>query len=139
MKLDKLTKLQYEVTQNKATEPPFKNEYYDTFQKGIYVDIINGTPLFYSSDKFDSGCGWPAFAKPIDENLVKFAEDTSFNMKRTEVLSSSSNSHLGHVFEDGPKEMGGKRFCINSAALKFIPYEEMAKSGYEEYMDLIEK
>lgn len=135
--LDKLTKLQYNVTQNGATEPPYNNEYNNNFKQGIYVDIVSGEPLFLSTDKFESGCGWPAFSKPItDEDLLEI-EDKSFNMSRVEVKSKSSNSHLGHVFNDGPIKMGGLRYCINSAALNFIPIEEMVEKGYEKYLVLL--
>lgn len=136
--LEELTKLQYEVTQNGATEPPFNNEYNSNFKEGIYVDIISGKPLFLSTDKFESGCGWPAFSKPIIEEDILELEDNSFNMRRVEVKSESSNSHLGHVFDDGPLEKGGLRYCINSAALEFIPIDEMKEKGYEEYLKLLE-
>ena len=116
-----MTPLQYEVTQNNATEPPFRNEYFDNFDEGIYVDIATGEPLFSSEDKFDSGCGWPAFSKPIDKKLVKEIIDKSHGMQRIEVRSSNGDSHLGHVFTDGPRDRGGLRYCINSASLKFIP------------------
>lgn len=129
-----LTPLQYEVTQNSATEPPFENEYYNNFEEGIYVDIINGEVLFTSKDKFDSGCGWPSFAKPIKKGILSFYEDYSHNMERVEVKGSKSGSHMGHVFDDGPKEMGGLRFCINSASLRFIPRDKMIEEGYGEYL-----
>lgn len=120
---EKLSPLQYEVTQNCGTEPPFQNEYWNNKQKGIYVDVITGEPLFSSEDKFDSGSGWPSFTKPIDKEAVSEHLDTSHGMHRTEVKSSHSGSHLGHVFTDGPADKGGLRYCINSAALKFIPAE----------------
>jgi peptide methionine sulfoxide reductase msrA/msrB len=125
-----LTPLQYEVTQNSATEPPFKNEYFDYHREGIYVDITTGEPLFASSDKFESGCGWPSFAKPIDPNVVHLTEDHSHGMVRTEVRSRVGNAHLGHLFEDGPADLGGKRFCINSASLRFVPKVDMEREGY---------
>lgn len=133
-----LTKIQFEVTQNNATEKNFQNEYFNEFREGIYVDITTGEPLFISSDKFESGCGWPSFSKPIDENLISSIADRSHGMVRTEVRSKTGDAHLGHVFEDGPKEMGGLRYCINSASLKFIPKEEMELKGYEEYIELLD-
>lgn len=126
----RLTQLQYNVTQNSDTEQPFSNEYWDNEKKGIYVDIVTGEPLFVSTDKFESGCGWPSFSKPISKDVLKYSSDSSHNMDRVEVKSRSGDSHLGHVFEDGPKESGGLRFCINSAALRFVPLEEMDKEGY---------
>ncbi len=135
--LEHLSKLQYEVTQNAATEPAFNNEYYDNFKEGIYIDITTGEPLFISTDKFESGCGWPAFSKPIKPDLITEHEDSSFGMKRIEVKASNSNSHLGHVFTDGPKELGGLRYCINSASLLFVPKDKMMESGYGDYLDLI--
>lgn len=129
-----LTPIQYEVTQNSATEPPFNNEYYNNFEEGIYVDIINGEPLFTSRDKFDSGCGWPSFSKPLKRGILDFYEDYSYDMERIEVKGNKSGSHMGHVFNDGPTEMGGLRFCINSASLRFIPKEKMIEEGYEEYL-----
>ena len=116
--------LAYEVTQNAATERAFTGEYDHFFEKGIYVDVVSGEPLFSSLDKYDSGCGWPAFTKPISEDSVSESRDASHGMVRTEVRSSGGNSHLGHVFNDGPIDRGGLRYCINSAALRFIPYEE---------------
>lgn len=135
----RLTPLQWEVTQHAATEQPFTNEYDQEFRKGIYVDIIDGTPLFLSSRKYNSGCGWPAFSKPIDSQLMEEHLDTSYGRKRTEVRSASSGSHLGHVFTDGPEEEGGLRYCINSAALRFIPIEDMAAEGYADYIPLVEQ
>lgn len=135
---NKLTKIQYEVTQNNATEPPFKNEYWNEFRKGIYVDIVSGKPLFLSSNKFESGCGWPAFSKPIQNNDIVEIKDMSHGMIRTEVRTKESNIHLGHVFNDGPINQGGLRYCINSASLKFIPLESMKKEGYEELIKLID-
>ncbi len=125
-----LSNMQYEVTQNSATEPPFRNEYWNENREGIYVDVTTGEPLFSSADKYDAGCGWPSFTKPIDKKLVKEYMDKSHNMLRTEVRSKLGNAHLGHVFTDGPKDKGGLRYCINSASLRFIPKEEMEKEGY---------
>jgi peptide methionine sulfoxide reductase msrA/msrB len=135
----KLTPMQFEVAINGATEPPFKNEYFDNFKAGIYVDIVSGTPLFVSSDKFESGCGWPAFAKPIDAALLQTLPDNSYGRERTEVRSAQSGAHLGHVFNDGIPELGGLRYCINSASLRFVPLEKMEREGYGEYMTLITK
>lgn len=134
---EKLTPLQYEVTQHNATERPFANEYNSEFRPGIYVDIVTGEPLFLSTDKFESGCGWPAFSKPISSELVQEVRDTSHGMDRTEVRSTTGNSHLGHVFPDGPRETGGLRYCINSASLKFIPLEEMKEQGYGYLIKLV--
>lgn len=134
-----LTKLQYEVTQNNATERPFQNEYWNEFREGIYVDVTTGEPLFVSTDKFESGCGWPSFSKPIDKKLISEKMDTSHNMTRIEVRSKTGDAHLGHVFTDGPADKGGLRYCINSASLKFIPKEEMKKEGYGAYIKLLEK
>jgi peptide methionine sulfoxide reductase msrA/msrB len=129
-----LTPLQYQVTQNSATEPPFQNEYYNEFREGIYVDITSGEPLFISNDKFESGCGWPSFSKPINDELIQEKEDNSLFRKRTEVRSKLADAHLGHVFDDGPKDLGGLRYCINSASLRFIPKEEMEKEGYGDWL-----
>lgn len=132
-----LTPMQYKVTQEAGTEAPFKNEYWDNKRPGIYVDVATGEPLFSSLDKYDSGTGWPSFTKGInDKNITTKLDLSLFGGKRTEVRSKSGDSHLGHVFDDGPKDKGGKRFCINSAALKFIPLEEMEKAGYGEYLNL---
>ncbi len=128
----KLSKISYEVTQKNATERPFSSEYDKFDKKGIYVDIVSGKPLFSSSDKFDAGCGWPSFSKPIVNDAVSYKQDNSHGMSRTEVRSTTS--HLGHVFDDGLKEKGGLRYCINGASLKFIPYEKMKEQGYEEFM-----
>ena len=128
---EKLTPIQFEVTQNDKTEPAFKNEYYDNKEEGIYVDVVSGEVLFSSKDKFDSGCGWPSFTKPVKENSIIEKSDFTHGMFRTEVRSSKANSHLGHVFNDGPKELGGLRYCINSASLKFIPKCKMIEKGYK--------
>lgn len=135
----KLTPLQWEVTQNAATEHPYVNEYDHEFRPGIYVDITSGEPLFVSSDKYDSGCGWPAFSKPIDKSLIDYRNDRSHGMVRTEVRAANSGSHLGHVFNDGPADSGGERYCINSASLRFIPLEKMAEEGYSEYIRFVKK
>ncbi|EOT46015.1 MULTISPECIES: peptide-methionine (R)-S-oxide reductase MsrB [Enterococcus] len=134
----KLTDIQYAVTQENATERPFTGEYDDFYEKGIYVDIVDGTPLFASTDKYDAGCGWPAFSKPIEKEQIDEKKDRTFGMIRTEVRSKEADSHLGHVFTDGPQELGGLRYCINSAALKFIPYAEMDEKGYGKYKSLVE-
>lgn len=128
-----LKDIEFEVTQNDMTEVPFENEYFDKFDKGIYVDLVDGRPLFSSSDKFDSGCGWPAFSKPIEDTALMERADYSFGMERTEVRSLGSNCHLGHVFNDNPNSDNGLRYCINSAAIKFIPYDKMEECGYGEY------
>ena len=131
----KLTKDQYRVTRECGTETPFQNAYWDNHQAGIYVDLITGEPLFSSLDKFDSGTGWPSFTKPISKDKVVEKRDSSFGMERTEVRSSKSDSHLGHVFEDGPAPTG-QRYCVNSAALRFIPVEKLKEEGYGEYLAL---
>ncbi len=131
--------LAYEVTQNAATEYPFTGKYDDFFEKGLYVDIVSGEPLFTSMDKYRSGCGWPAFTKPVTGDAVMESTDRSHGMIRTEVRSSGAGSHLGHVFDDGPRESGGLRYCINSAALRFIPFEQLEEMGYGAYRILFEK
>lgn len=133
----RLTPTEFEVTQRSGTERPFSGKYWDNKKDGIYVDIVTGEPLFTSSDKFDSGCGWPSFTKPLSPEVLEEKQDTSYGMRRTEVRSSKGDSHLGHVFDDGPKEKGGLRYCINSAALRFIPYEDMDKEGYGKYKELV--
>lgn len=132
-----LTPIQYHVTQENGTEHPFKNPYWDHHDAGIYVDIVSGEPLFSSFDKFDSGCGWPSFAKPLDHVTTKV--DKTFGMHRTEVRSIDADSHLGHLFPDGPIELGGYRYCINSAALRFIPVKDLEKEGYAQYLELFRK
>ena len=134
----RLTGMQYAVTQEKATEPPFRNEYDHEFREGIYCDITTGEPLFISADKYDSGCGWPAFSRPIDSALIAEHEDRSHGMVRTEVTAANSGAHLGHVFNDGPAVTGGLRYCINSASLRFIPKEDMEREGYGDYLYLLE-
>ena len=136
---ERIGDLAWDVTQNGATERAFTGEYDEFFEKGIYVDVVSGEVLFSSEDKYDSGCGWPAFTKPVSENSLVWVTDTSHGMLRTEVRSSGANSHLGHVFEDGPVEEGGLRYCINSAALKFIPYDDLEKEGYGAYRRLFEE
>lgn len=131
---EQLTNQQYKVTIENATEPPFRNEYDNHFEKGIYVDITTGEPLFLSTNKFNSGCGWPAFSKPITKEVIKEKIDGSLDTIRTEVRSNIGDAHLGHVFPDGPKETGGLRYCINSASLKFIPVDKMKEEGYGEYI-----
>lgn len=133
----KLTALQYDVTQGKHTERSFSNEYWDNFAPGIYVDITTGEPLFSSKDKFESGCGWPSFTKPIAAEVAEYQRDNSFNMTRIEVLSRSGHAHLGHVFDDGPRDKGGLRYCINSASIKFIPLDEMEKQGYGDLIPFV--
>lgn len=133
---DNLTSLQYKVVMENGTEPPFQNEYWNNFREGIYVDITTGEPLFTSRDKFESGCGWPSFTKPIDSEVLLEKTDTTQGMHRTEVRSRLGDAHMGHVFTDGPKEKGGLRYCINSAAVRFVPVEEMEKEGYGHLLPL---
>jgi peptide-methionine (R)-S-oxide reductase len=135
--LERLDDLQYKVTQENATERPFNNVYDNHFEKGIYVDIVSGEPLFASTNKYNSGCGWPAFTKPISRNFIKEKTDFTHNMHRIEVRSKDGDSHLGHVFTDGPEAEGGLRYCINSASLRFIPLEKMKEEGYEEFLSIV--
>ncbi|MFC5530196.1 peptide-methionine (R)-S-oxide reductase MsrB [Cohnella yongneupensis] len=134
----RLTPIQYEVTQNNATERPFTGEYHDHEEEGLYVDIVSGEPLFSSKDKFDAGCGWPSFAKPLHKGNVQEHEDFTHGMFRTEVRSREADSHLGHVFNDGPRELGGLRYCINSASLRFIPRDRLEAEGYGRYASLFQ-
>ncbi len=134
----KLTPLQLEVTKNCGTEPPFRNEYWNEHRPGIYVDVISGAPLFLSSDKYDSGSGWPSFTRPAPGAGIREKEDDSLGMRRTEVRSATSDSHLGHVFPDGPAP-AHLRYCINSASLRFVPLEDMRKEGYGSYIPQVEK
>jgi peptide-methionine (R)-S-oxide reductase len=133
-----LTPEQYRVTQQDGTERPFANEYWDNKKPGLYVDVVSGEPLFASVDKFDSGSGWPSFTKPIDARNIVENRDVSHGMVRTEVRSASGDSHLGHLFPDGPREAGGMRYCINSASLRFIPLAELETQGYGEYVKLFD-
>lgn len=137
-RLKQLTKLQYNVTQKASTEHPFKNEFYDNQAEGIYVDIVSGKPLFSSKDQYDAGCGWPSFTKPIDAKEIIENKDRTHGMVRTEVKSVEADSHLGHVFPDGPLDKGGLRYCINSAALRFIPTNKLEEEGYKEYKQIFE-
>ena len=133
----RLTEIQYEVTQNEATERPFSGEYDEFFEEGIYVDVVSGEPLFSSKDKYDAGCGWPSFSRPIQNTTLTEKEDHKLNRVRTEVRSQKADSHLGHVFPDGPEELGGLRYCINSAALRFIPKADLEKEGYGEFLQYL--
>lgn len=136
-KIKNLDKLSYDVTQNAHTERPFSSKYDDFYEDGIYVDIVSGEVLFSSKDKFNAGCGWPSFSKPLEDNINEY-EDRSHGMVRTEVKSKDGNSHLGHVFTDGPRDKGGLRYCINGASLKFIPKEKLEEEGYGEYKKIFE-
>lgn len=137
--INELNEMEYYVTKQNGTEPPFENEYWNHFEKGIYVDKVSGKPLFTSNDKFDSSCGWPSFSKAIsDEEIIELV-DKSFGMTRTEVRTELSDIHLGHVFNDGPKDKGGLRYCINSASIQFIPYEKLAELGYSDYLKVLDK
>lgn len=134
--LSRLTDRQFAVTQDDATEPPFRNEYWDNHEDGIYVDVVSGQPLFSSTDKFESGSGWPSFTKPIDDAAVALKTDRTLWMTRTEVRSAGADSHLGHVFDDGPRQAGGLRYCMNSAALRFVPVADLEAQGYGAYLAL---
>lgn len=134
----KLTPMQYQCTQNEGTERPFDNAYWNHKAEGIYVDVVTGEPLFSSKDKYDSGTGWPSFTKPIEQGHIVEKSDRKLGMERTELRSKSGDSHLGHVFDDGPKDKGGKRFCINSASLRFIPVKDLKAEGYEAFQPLFE-
>lgn len=135
----RLTPMQYRVTQEAATEPPFQNEFWNEHREGLYVDVVSGEPLFSSKDKFDSGCGWPSFTKPVEGTRLVEKRDTTHGMIRTEVRSDKADSHLGHVFDDGPKDRGGLRYCINSASLRFISVEALEKEGYGSFLPLFGK
>ncbi|EZH64968.1 peptide methionine sulfoxide reductase [Bacillaceae bacterium JMAK1] len=134
---ERLTDMQYNVTQHDATEPPFQNEYWNHFEEGLYVDIVSGEPLFTSKEKFESSCGWPSFTKPVEEKVVNEKLDTTHGMRRTEVRSKEGDSHLGHVFPDGPGPEG-LRYCINSAAIRFIPYDQLEEEGYGAFKSRID-
>jgi peptide-methionine (R)-S-oxide reductase len=137
--ISRLSPEEFQVTQQSATERPFENAYWDHDEPGIYVDIVSGEPLFSSLDKFDSSCGWPSFTKPVEADNVEERVDASHGMSRTEVRSIHGDSHLGHIFDDGPKDAGGLRYCINSASLRFIPIDELESAGYVKYLELFEK
>ena len=134
----RLSHVEYWVTQESGTEPPFRNAFWDHFEPGVYVDITTGEPLFLSTDKFASSCGWPAFSKPLEQGTVTEHGDRSHFMRRTEVRSGAGEAHLGHVFDDGPPELGGLRYCINSAALRFVPKDDMERKGYAELLPLLD-
>lgn len=135
---NELNPMAYAVTQENATEAPFTGQYDDFYEKGIYVDVVSGEPLFISSDKYDAGCGWPSFTKPLTRKNIKEKADFSHGMHRVEVRSKTADSHLGHVFSDGPQDAGGLRYCINSAALRFVPLAAMKAAGYGEFIDLVQ-
>lgn len=137
--MKKLTDIQKKVALNNGTEPPFENEYWNNFDDGIYVDLIDGTPLFTSLDKYDAQCGWPSFTKPLKKQVILEKQDKSFGMDRTEIRTKDSNIHLSHVFNDGPVDQGGLRYCMNSASMRFIPLEDLEKEGYTEYKELFNK
>ncbi len=134
-----LTPNQYRVTQEDATEPAFRNEYWDNHEDGLYVDVVSGEPLFSSTDKYDSGSGWPSFTKPLDPAVVTEHVDGKLWMRRTEVRSAAADSHLGHVFDDGPQDLGGLRYCMNSSALRFVPVADLEAQGYGDYVSLFQK
>lgn len=136
--LSRLTPHQFDVTQNGGTEPAFRNEYWDNHRDGIYVDVVSGQPLFSSTDKFESGTGWPSFTRPIEADVVRAKSDYSHGMIRTEVLSVGAESHLGHLFDDGPVEAGGQRYCMNSASLRFVPASELEAQGYGQFRSQFE-
>lgn len=133
-----LTPEQYRVTQDGDTERAFHNEYWDSKEEGIYVDVVSGEPLFASTDKYDSGTGWPSFTRPLDPDRVVSVDDRSYGMRRTEVRSAGADSHLGHIFNDGPLDRGGRRYCLNSAALRFVPVAELESEGYEAYRTMFD-
>ncbi|ATD30344.1 peptide-methionine (R)-S-oxide reductase [Macrococcus sp. IME1552] len=136
--INELNEMEYYVTKQNGTEPPFENEYWNHFEKGIYVDKVSGKPLFTSNDKFDSSCGWPSFSKAISDDEIIELVDKSYGMTRTEIRTELSDIHLGHVFNDGPKDKGGLRYCINSASIQFIPYEKLEALGYSEYKKVLD-
>jgi methionine-R-sulfoxide reductase len=137
-RLSTLTPMQYQVTQLNATEPPFRNEFWNNTEEGLYVDVVSGQPLFSSRDQYDAGCGWPSFTRPLNPEEIVEKTDLSHGMRRVEVRSQTADSHLGHVFSDGPEETGGLRYCINSASLRFIPKADLDKEGYGAYRRLFE-